>query len=108
MQNPNLLAILEKEVGDPMVQEIEITMKGKDKIPCKEHSFRSLVMLMILDYYIKHSVPLSSVEELDALSKQLTEKIKSKLLDKDLEVIEHENCVVQRTYLRERDRGLER
>lgn len=108
MQNPNLLTILEKEVGDQMVQEIEKRMKGKEQIHYKEHSFRSLVMLMILDYYIKHSIPLSSVEELDALSKQLTEKIKSKLLDKDLEVIEHENCVVQRTYLRERDRGLER
>ena len=33
MQNPNRLAILEKQVGDPMVQEIEITMQG-DLLPC--------------------------------------------------------------------------
>jgi len=107
MQNFNIPE-LQKEVVEEIVKGIKKYAQGKDEVSCRQCSLRSLVMLRTLDCLIRHGVSLPNAKQLLELSTQLTQEIKDILQRSDLEVTERESFVVWRSYLRERDRGLER
>jgi len=107
MQNLNIPE-LRKEVVEKIANDIEQYAQGKDEFSYKQCSLRSLVMLRTLDCLIRHGVSLPSADQLSALSTKLAQEIKDILQRSDLEVTERDSFVVWRSYLRERDRGLER
>lgn len=101
---PNLdMKAMEKEVVDRVVQLITEAMKKKENVSSNVLSFRSFVMFQIVEYLIKHDIPLSNAQCLFDLSNELTRKIKGILTKHNIEVIEKECFRVRIFYQREQE-----
>lgn len=100
---------MEQEVVGRVVQFITDAIKKeekKKKVSCDGLSFRSFVMLQIVEYLIKHDIPLTNAKWLFEVSNALTQKIKSILMKHNIEVTEQE-CFSARIFY-DREQELER